>query len=547
MKLLYLNYDPSKRTHRIEDGSNESREQHAARVHHNAAKRRRAAAFRNPRNPPTIKRPNSTNLDGGKINDLRRGRHDQSLVLRTQQPRSVLGAGRIDPFDAYCHSDSRLIVHEMIDHAVSNQWTLFAANDRPESLLIAKKAVMDATIRYPFCYHTMVFSGATHKAFHVSPHVEASESAMLRLKSKVQALNALRTYLDSSRAICQPDELLLCMLILTAVGHGEKVVAAESLDRKTLAAQQDGQFYGSMEQEWQHFKALVDIVKAREDGLHSIRFPGLAVALASFDTHTSLMHHTRPYLPLFMPSKALTSSWATTKPQSAAAIRNVNLGAGFSFLTMVAHPAAHQLLDTIEGIRLITIAFDAFQLRDPDAPDIKHIIFARNMNQHELLDLPILDQDPFSHVELGPTESALYELCRLSCIIFQLTVLLPNLTKNLDVVKMYAKLVLSKLSERRSMEHATFTSTFPVTSVQDLELWIGVMSAWLVKDTSMYTWFIDFAARNLRARRPIGLGDSGHMPWESAKTILAQYLWLDSECDGPCATIWQDVLELLPI
>ena len=85
-----------------------------------------------------------------------------------------------------------MIVHEMLDHAISYQWTLFAADDKPGSLLMAKNVVIDTAIRFPVCFHTLVYSGGTHKAFHQAPNVDNSNSTLLRLKCKAEALKALR-------------------------------------------------------------------------------------------------------------------------------------------------------------------------------------------------------------------------------------------------------------------------------------------------------------------------------------------------------------------
>lgn len=138
---------------------------------------------------------------------------------------------------------------------------------------------MDMAIRDPLCFYTLVFAGATHKAFHQSPSVDNSKSAILRLTSKTEAIQAL-TAVVQSKELALTDEAIFAMTLLAIHGSGEKVTGAPKQEKRTLAAMQDGQFYASMEYEWRHFDALKEIVKLK-GGLQTIRFPGLAFAIAS--------------------------------------------------------------------------------------------------------------------------------------------------------------------------------------------------------------------------------------------------------------------------
>jgi hypothetical protein len=264
MRLQFLPYNPQKDSYDVDKSADETPQQHAARVYHRKAKLLKA----------------SRTTSHKAVNKTSKTRPEASIDSNSgPNPVTLLGAGRVDPFDAYCTSDRRLIVHEMLDHAISYQWTLFAANDKPESLLTAKRVVMDTAIRFPVCFHTLVYSGATHKAFHQSPVVDNRESALLRLKSKGEALKALMVASQSSdRAFS--DGVIFAMTLLAIVGYGERITSETKQERRTLAAQQDGQFYASQEYEWHHWQAVVDVVKMK-GGLHTIAFPGLAFAIAS--------------------------------------------------------------------------------------------------------------------------------------------------------------------------------------------------------------------------------------------------------------------------
>ncbi|OQV05731.1 Fungal specific transcription factor domain-containing protein isoform 2 [Cladophialophora immunda] len=543
MRLLFLPYNPSTDSHDVDEAAQESPQQHAARVYHHKAKALRKSALRGQRSAagsgkkePAAKVESEAFLGSSPDGQVRSRKP-------VPEPSTVLGAGRVDPFNAYCTPDQPLMVHEMLDHAISYQWSLFAADDKPGSLLMARKSVMDTAIRSPLCFHTLVYAGAAHKAFHQSPAVDNSKSAVLRLTSKVEAIKSLRSALQS-QATSLTDEVIFAMAILAIVGHGEKVTAAEKREKRTMSAQQDGQFYSSQEYEWRHMKAVIEIVKMK-GGLHTIRLPGLAFALASFDIHTSIMFRTKPSFPLFMPSSPVINTWVTSQPGSPASQRSPTLATGFSFLTDMDLPAAVELLNVLHAMRDLIVAFDSYQQGDGEAPPIRMIIFARNLNQHELLTLPDVSEELFSSslayvddpiILASHRALAIYEICRLCAFIFQITVLLPNLHDNIDVTIPYARRI------KRCLQCATadlYLHRDP--TYHDFLLWAAVVTAWSVRNTVLYDWFVDFLVQHVSAERLGKEADIREYTGMTVKDMLARFLWLDSECETPCAEIWEDV------
>ncbi|KAJ9615926.1 hypothetical protein H2200_002003 [Cladophialophora chaetospira] len=545
MRLQFLPYNPSKDSYDLDQTTDESPQQHAARVYHRKAKLlRKAARNSQPLATSSTVNPNSyTDAAGNKEGPNHgRGRGAPAKVgTLLPGPVTVLGAGRIDPFDAYCTSNHTLMVHEMLDHAISCQWTLFAPDDKPSSLVMAKQAVMDTAIRFPVCFHTLVYSGATHKAFHQAHTVNNTKSALLRLKSKGEALKALRMASQSNETALT-DAVIFSMTLLTVLGYGEKVNSrmVTRYEKRTMAAQQDAQFYGSMEYEWNHWKALIEIVKMK-GGLHTIGIPGLGFAIASFDIHTAIMFQTKPAFPLFMPSSLIVCSWPTSQPGSRASQRSPTLATGFDFLRDRGISEALDLSNVLHGVRDLTLAFDSFQAGDPEAPPIKMIIFARNLNQHELLTLPDLSEELCSKdltytSNPVPRALALYEICRLCTFVFQMTVLLPNLHSNKDVTIPYARRI------RTCLETAVFKLRLQEDpACHDLLLWATLMTTWLAQGTELFGWFFDFLVDHISVSQLLWASDYTHntSQWPLVQKIPAQFLWLESECEAPCAAIWK--------
>lgn len=243
------------------------------------------------------------------------------------------------------------------------------------------------------------------------------------------------------------------------------------------------------------------------------------------------MFQTKPSFPLFMPSSLVVSSWPTSQPGSPASQSSEALATGFDFLSELPLPAATDLLKVLRGVRDLTIAFDSFQRGDAEAPPIKKIIFARNLNQHELLTLPDL-----SH-ELPLDGVVLYELCRLGTFVYQMTVLLPNLHDREAVTTPYAYRM------KRCLQYATTDlALHEDPTYYDLFLWVTIMTAWLVKGTEIYEWFVDFLVQHTSAGRVSSRqGDASSSLWPVARDCLATFLWLQSECEAPCAAIWEEV------
>lgn len=138
---------------------------------------------------------------------------------------------------------------------------------------------MNLAMDSPLLFHTLVFAGATHKAFHQAQTVNNRKSQVLRLTCKGKALQTLRRALSAPETMCS-DDVIFSMLLLASHGSGEKVTAATYREKRILAAAQDAQFYASMEYEWSHMRGLLDVLRVK-GGLQEISVPGVAFAIAS--------------------------------------------------------------------------------------------------------------------------------------------------------------------------------------------------------------------------------------------------------------------------
>jgi hypothetical protein len=144
---------------------------------------------------------------------------------------------------------------------------------------VVKKVMMDMAMNSSLCFSTLIYAGATHKAFYQSTVVDQSKSAVLRLSTKLEIIRGLQASVQSAQTALT-DETVFAMLILAILGKGEGVTGVVKREQRPLAAGQDADFYASMDYEWKHMDALMEIVKLK-GGLGTIRLPGLAFAIAS--------------------------------------------------------------------------------------------------------------------------------------------------------------------------------------------------------------------------------------------------------------------------
>lgn len=262
-----------------------------------------------------------------------------------------------------------------------------------------------------------------------------------------------------------------------------------------------------------------------------------------------MMFQSKPNFPLLMPSAPVLKSWPSSSPRSSAFQRSSNLILGFEFLSSIELTQAGHLLSVFRGMRDIIVGFDSYQRGDVDAPGIKQIIFARNLNQHELismddlwLDVSLRDESSTTTIAIGEysRDVVLYELSRISALIFQIVVLLPNLHSVQAVTLAYATRLRDILNCCK-----TLLGSYDNDLERDLLLWATVLGAWLTQGLSERTWFVEHLAIDIVPYAVPGnlddLYESGGRSWTLVRNKMKNFFWLDSECEDPCREIWEEV------
>lgn len=187
----------------------------------------------------------------------------------------------------------------------------------------------------------------------------------------------------------------------------------------------------------------------------------------------------------------------------------------------------------LKHMRCIIVDYEQWQRlkntspSNPNLPDIRRIYWLRHFLLHDILSLPMVSQ------RLGGSKTELgYELCRLSCLAFMQLVIYPLASMNNMPAKILTKLVPVLDLWTKPAEGKILSQDYP-----GVFLWALVLASMLAfehyETTNDPSWM----------DRVAGYFERVHIKaekssWASVKGMVGNYLWLDSECDGPGKRAW---------
>ena len=286
MKVLFIPYNGGEKLKEAITDNGVTRSQHAAREYHRHAKMRKAKNARQllPDDQQQLKvgKHNSARSAGTKHFAPSRVEHDASL-------QTMIGVSRTDPFTMSCVSSVPLYVHEMLDHAITYQWSEFCVSDGGAGLNAAKAEIMQPVMTSPVAWYAVIFAGATHNAYRHGPQGPPKQNNELRLLYKKKAISCI---LDDVRQNGDKisDATLLSMITLAAHGTGESLRGSNAKRQSLpfLSHVHDVEYYASMDTGWEHLNAVYCLVDKR-GGLQTIEVKSLAICIQLCVDLTSLV------------------------------------------------------------------------------------------------------------------------------------------------------------------------------------------------------------------------------------------------------------------
>jgi hypothetical protein len=277
---MFILCDGDGQPQKTNSGRGVTRNQHAAREYHRKEKQRRVKA--KPKDQSTRAEPGPPRSQAeSSVASTNVASVTTSDPEQQPSPCTMLGASRRDPFNSACETDVSLYVHEMLDHAVSYQWSEFRLSDDMAGLNAARAEIMQSVMQSKVAWYSVIFAGATHNAYQHGGRGVTKENEQLRLHYKSKALRALMDDIARSGDSVS-EQTLLSMITMASHGSGETLRGTNNLKRQDAPflcqPRHDVDYYAAMDTGLEHINALYAIVDKR-GGLRSIKLRSLAICV----------------------------------------------------------------------------------------------------------------------------------------------------------------------------------------------------------------------------------------------------------------------------
>ncbi|RMZ91674.1 hypothetical protein DV736_g1092, partial [Chaetothyriales sp. CBS 134916] len=507
-RVLFVRYQPGRPSSHSSNGEI-SQQKHAAREYHRKAKEKRRSARQaeDTANDEALAQAGPLMGSTHKVM-LPRSKSTQALV---PSPARGLGGGSVDPFNSYTVKDLSPHAHRMLDYSLTYQWPLFSFANPGATVEDMKRHVMGRIMFSATSLYAVVFVGATHWAISQYGREVPQENAMLRLNYKNSALRQLAADVQNTGPNV-PNETLYTMMALAAYGRsGEKLKPPPyKPNQSVLATAHELEFYSRLPIEWAHLRALFHIIKER-GGLPAISRPGFAIITSFYDILTSCQRLVAPTFPPLESTGSLVSTWPPVETRTPL---SYSLGTGFSSLSDEATYV--RLCTVIDYVVQITLGYDRYERRSPDAPILYHVIRARSAVIHDLLSLPDSVGDAVT------PDSIIYEMSRLGSLAYMLISLYPIAPGNGPHAELARRLQgLLGHSSRLGMwdTHLPFL------------LWAVVLGGIMAKEFASRAWYVQYLSSS-------GLKDT-FSTWSAVSTIMTAFLWHKSGCESAGKELWE--------
>ncbi|KAK6438393.1 hypothetical protein LTR95_005406 [Oleoguttula sp. CCFEE 5521] len=252
-------------------------------------------------------------------------------------------------------------------------------------------------------------------------------------------------------------------------------------------------------------------------GLSHIKTPGLAARLALVDLTAASAAGERPRFRRYWQDDLsnLSMFWALTKPDPTLE--------GYGFLLAAHGRMSSKSLTLFKDVSIVDKLLSRHGSQWGHSDEVSALINVRNKLHYDLLCMPAWDDLPVE--ENIVTHSAIYDISRISCIIYSNAVLLglPPHTGWHEQLTSRLRLLLS---------------VFMLDNVVE-EAWPLVVRSAIVASMAAYRlphrrFFEDYLRDQLSRR---------HEPdWRVVRKHVEMFIWADSACEHGAAVLWDGVM-----
>ena len=113
--------------------------------------------------------------------------------------RTLLGEGRVDPFDVFSTTNLSPFIHRVLDHAVMHSWP--ATIPRRESALVPTNPVKSSWLRlameHPVAFHAFLYATSLHVVCKYEGREVYNDAPLMRLSHKVETIKLVNEQLQA--------------------------------------------------------------------------------------------------------------------------------------------------------------------------------------------------------------------------------------------------------------------------------------------------------------------------------------------------------------
>ncbi|OCT54037.1 hypothetical protein CLCR_09596 [Cladophialophora carrionii] len=479
----------------------------------------------------------------------RRSSTNEDLALRLNTSlglQTLLGEGRIDPFDVLPAQGMPMFVHQVLDHALVHSWP----NTVPVKRSLAptnpvKSSWLKMAMEHPVAFHAFLYATSFHILCAHQGHEINDSAALLRLSHKVETIKLVNEQLQNPSLVPKrkasggaaavagqaaarygeeegkrsppkstgmgtgpTDALIMAVTILSIHSQRDESVYAKVHAQSPLARLNHLDIYGSMINDEKHIQGIRLLV-GQKGGLDAIECYGMADTMQL------------PTYPWRKPVKSLVMEGKHVLDHTAIDLDS-KLGSGFRYLRHTS--TGQQLLDVLDAYSEITVALDHHVRGGPTAPELVDLMEVRNCTQHRLLSgLP-------NPVDFSNPELCLHHAVRLASLIFSDMVIFP--LPPTQGVKPRLALML-----RQTLETCHLHRCWELHN--QVLLWALTLGTIAASYTAQRSWYID---QLLQETSIMQIDD-----WSVVESICSRFLWWKPICSEPLEWLWNEMISLIDV
>jgi len=190
---------------------------------------------------------------------------------------------------------------------------------------------------------------------------------------------------------------------------------------------------------------------------------------------------------------------------------------------LLEYGVTEQSLQVLLDLQQISMIIEAYTQGTLQNPDVLALTSRRNEIHHALLSLPISEELQ----GLAKTQKYHYELCRLTAMIYDLSIIFP--------MPSFTGVVQRLVSQTKEVvEWITVQSC--VGARVNFHVWVLFMSGTAAEWMPERPWFVQrlkalFVLENISV-------------WSDLQKILNSFLWMGSAMDEPAINLWNEILDV---